>query len=119
MKIYISHSTNFDFKKDLYQPLKDSNLSKNFIFPHEKSLKQNTLKNIFSSKKCNLIIAEISFPSTGQGIELCLANIIYKIPIICFYKKGYNYSKSLKDVSKKFVQYNNSKDLIKKIKQII
>lgn len=119
MKIYLSHSTSFDFKKDLYQPLKDSNLSKNFILPHEKSLKQNSLKMIFSSKKCKLIIAEISFPSTGQGIELCVANNIYKIPIICFYKKGYNYSKSLKDVSKKFIQYNDSKDLIEKIKKII
>lgn len=117
MKIYISHSTNFDFKKDLYEPLKNGNFNKDFIFPHEKNSKQNPLKKLFSSKKCSLIIAEISFPSTGQGIELCLANIIYKIPIICFYKKGYNYSKSLKDVSKKFIQYNDSKDLIKKIKQ--
>jgi len=119
MKIYISHSTSFDFKKDLYQPLRDSDFSKNFILPHEKSLKQNTLKNIFSSKKCDLIIAEVSFPSTGQGIELCLASIIYKIPIICFYKKNYNYSKALNDVSKKFVQYNDGKDLIEKIKKII
>ena len=91
MKIYISHSTNFDFKKDLYQPLKDSNLSKNFIFPHEKSLKQNPLKKLFSTKKCDLIIAEISLPSTGQGIELGWANM-YKIPIICFHKKGSKYS---------------------------
>ncbi len=118
MKIYISHSTNFDFKKDLYQPIKDSNLSKEFIFPHEKSLKQNPLKKLFLSKKCNLIIAEISLPSTGQGIELGWANI-YKIPIICFYKKGSNYSKSLKEISKKIIQYNNSKDLLEKIKKIL
>jgi hypothetical protein len=118
MKIYISHSTNFDFKKDLYQPLKDSNLNKNFIFPHEKNLKQNPLKKLFSSKKCKLIIAEISFPSTGQGIELGWANM-YKIPIICFYKKGFNYSKSMKEISEKIIQYNNSKDLLEKIKKII
>lgn len=118
MKIYISHSTNFNFKKDLYEPLKNGNFNKDFIFPHEKNSKQNPLKKLFSSKKFGLIIAEISLPSTGQGIELGWANI-YKIPIICFYKKGFNYSKSLKEISKKIIQYNDSEDLLEKIKKLI
>lgn len=118
MKIYISHSTNFNFKEDLYQLIRKEDFHKNFIFPHEKSNKKYPAKKLFSSKKCNLILAEISFPSTGQGIELGWANM-YKIPIICFYKKGYNYSRSLKEISKKIIQYNDSKDLLKKLNKII
>jgi nucleoside 2-deoxyribosyltransferase len=118
MKIYLSHSTNFNFKEDLYQLIKKEDFHNNFIFPHEKSDKQYPVKKLFSSKKCNLIIAEISFPSTGQGIELGWANI-RKIPIVCFYKNGANYSKSLNQISKKIIKYNDANDLIKKIKQLI
>jgi len=41
------------------------------ILPHDK-------RNLISKdiiKKCNLFIAEVSFPSTGLGIELGWANI--------------------------------------------
>jgi hypothetical protein len=118
MKIYISHSTNFDFKKELYEPIKKNNPEYNFIFPHKQNTKQHYLKKLFSSKKCNLIIADVSLPSTGQGIELGWANF-YKIPIICIYKQGSNYSKSLTSISKRFIKYKNSEDLIKKIKNIL
>jgi hypothetical protein len=118
MKIYISHSTNFNFKKELYQPIKKIKVDCNFIFPHKKNIKQHYLKKLFSSKECNLIIADVSFPSTGQGIELGWANF-YKIPIICIYKQGSNYSKSLNSISKKFIKYKNSEDLVVKIKKIL
>ena len=118
MKIYISHSTNFDFKKDLYQPIKKVGFNYDFIFPHDKNAKQHYLKKLFSSKKCNLIIADVSSPSTGQGIELGWANF-YKIPIICIYKQGSNYSKSLTSISKKFIKYKDGEDLVKKLNKII
>ena len=37
MKIYIAHSQSFDFKTELYIPIKNSPLSKeySFVFPHE------------------------------------------------------------------------------------
>ncbi len=118
MKIYLSHSINFDFKKNLYHLIKKEDFHKNFIFPHEKSDKQYPVKKLFSTKKCDLIIAEISLPSTGQGIELGWANI-YKIPIICFYKSGASYSKSLNQISKKIIKYTDNTDLIEKIKKIL
>ena len=117
-KIYISHSTSFDFKKELYQPLKKAGLDYSFIYPHEKSSKPYPVKKLFLSKKCNLVIAEVSFPSTGQGIELGWANV-YKIPIICIHKKGTNYSKSLKIITKKIIEYSDNLDLIEKMKKII
>jgi hypothetical protein len=118
MKIYISHSTSFDYKKELYQPIKKASFDYNFIFPHDKNIKQHYLKKLFSSNKYKMVIADVSFPSTGQGIELGWANF-YKIPIICIYKNGSNYSKSLNSISKKFIKYKDSEDLVEKLKKIL
>ncbi len=118
MKIYLSHSSSFNYKKELYQPIKKEAFFKYFILPHENSGKQNPIKKLFLSKKCRMIVAEVSFPSTGQGMELDYANI-HKIPIICFYKKGFHYSKALTTITKKFIEYNDSKDLIEKIRKIL
>jgi hypothetical protein len=118
MKIYISHSTRFNFKKELYRPLKKAELDCTFIFPHDKSGKQYPVKKLLSSKKCGLVIAEVSFPSTGQGIELGWANT-FNIPIVCIYKEASDYSKALNLVAKKLIPYKNSKDLIEKIRKII
>jgi hypothetical protein len=118
MKIYISHSTNFDFKKDLYTPIKKARLKGNFILPHERSTKQYPAKKLFFSKKCDLVVAEVSYPSTGQGIELAWANI-NNIPIICLHKTDTAYSKSLRLISKKFIPYKNTADLLAKIEKII
>ena len=115
-KIYISHSTSFDFKKELYQPLKKAGLDYSFIYPHEKSSKPYPVKKLFLSKKCNLVIAEVSFPSTGQGIELGWANI-FKIPIICIYQEGKKYSNSLEKLTQKFIAYKDSKGLIQKLRR--
>ena len=65
----------------------------------------------------DIIIAEVSYPSTGQGIELGWADV-FKIPIICIYKEGYKYSGSINKLTEKFIVYKNSQDLIKKLERI-
>jgi len=117
MKIFVTHSSNFDFKNELYLPLRNSNLNKkhDIFLPHENE------KNIITKdiiKKSDIIIAEVSYSSTGQGIELGWANI-YQIPIVCIYKEGNKYSSSLKKLTNKFISYKNKEDLIKKIDSII
>jgi nucleoside 2-deoxyribosyltransferase len=119
MKIYIAHSRGFDYKKDLYEPIKQSALNKEhtFILPHEKS------DELFDSKEllrndCDLVIAEVSYPSTGVGIELGWANA-FGVPIVCFYRKDFKPSESLRSVSKEFVEYNDVKELISEIDKII
>lgn len=64
MKIYVSHSREFDFEKDLYEPLRNSALKwdNTFFFPHEAGRDVNTKEEI---KNSDLILAEVSFPSTG------------------------------------------------------
>ena len=117
MKIYFGHSKSFDFKRELYKPIRDSELDKKheIIFPHETEEFINS-KNII--KDCDLIIAELSFPATGLGIELGWAEIL-KTPVLCVYKKGSKISGSLKVVTKDFIEYSDSEDLIKKIKEFV
>ncbi len=118
MKIYIAHASNFDFKNDLYEPIRRSSLSKEYSFclPHDSSNKLFNTKELL--EKCNLVIAEVSYPSTGMGIELGWANV-FKVPIVCFYKKGTKPSNSLKIVTNLILEYRDSDDLISKIKEAI
>jgi hypothetical protein len=118
MKIYLSHSTNFDFKNELYKPLKEAFSHVDFTFPHENSAEPFNTKELFMSKSCNLVVADISLPSTGQGIELGWANLL-NIPIVCIYKKNSKFSKSLKIISKDFIEYQDSNDLIHKLQNYL
>ena len=75
MKIYVAHSREFNFKKELYKPLRDSKLGNktNFVFSHKTKAFSPSRKKI---KSVDYVIAEVSYPSTGLGIELGWANCI-------------------------------------------
>lgn len=117
LKIYVPHSNNFDFKNELYLPIRNSKLNNiyDFFLPHENNRKVNT-KNLI--KSCDLVLAEVSYPSTGQGIELGWASIM-SIPIICIYNENKKYSPALHYVSNQFIAYKNKTDMIEKITKIL
>lgn len=112
MKIYVSHSSEYDYKNKLYEPIKKSELIKSnyFFFPHEQKIINS--KEVISNS--DLIIAEVSISSTGQGIEIGWANSA-KIPILCIHEKGSKISSALKFVTDKFVEYESAEDMIIKI----
>ncbi|MBI4164011.1 MAG: hypothetical protein HY512_04055 [Candidatus Aenigmarchaeota archaeon] len=114
-KVYISHSTKFDFKKELYKPLKKP---KGFelIFPHEKSGKVESSKDII--KTCFALIAEVSNPSHGVGIEIGWADS-FGVPIVFIFRKGSKVSPSLKVVSKEFIEYVKIEDILPKLEKIL
>ena len=114
MKIYVAHSSGFDYQNELYQPLRKSELNKlhEITLPHEHSTDPFNSKEYI--KECGLILAEVTYPSTGQGIELGWADL-YDVPIVCLYKKGVILSGSLKVISNTFIEYENSKDMIQKL----
>jgi len=116
MKIYITHSTSFDYLNELYNPIINSEIcdEHEIILPH----KNNSSNSKITIKETDLIIAECSYPSTGSGIELGWADE-FGIPIIILSKKGSNISQSLKIVSSIFIEYENFKDMIKKIEEEI
>jgi hypothetical protein len=116
MKIYISHSTKFDFKNELYKPLRDSKLNTKheIIFPHENETEVST-KDII--RDCDLFVAEVSNPLFEQGLELGWANGAY-VTIACFYKPGSQASSSLKYVTDNIFEYDSMENMIKKITEI-
>ncbi len=114
MKIYVTHSTAFDFKNELYIPIRNSELNKKYEFtlPHEQSGAQFNSKEFL--KECDLVIAEVSYPSTGQGIELGWASS-NGVPVACIYKKGTKPSGALNAVSDNFLEYESTEDIMLKI----
>ena len=113
MNIYISHSKKYDYINTLYTPIKNSKLyeAHQFYFPHETDKVVNT-KHIITNY--DLLIAEISIPSISQGIELGWADYA-NVPILFIYKNGTTVNSSLKLVTKHFIEYENTEDMINKI----
>lgn len=116
MKIYIGHSKKFNFKEELYLPIRESKLNSEheMILPHEIDEETSVFITKDIIKTCDLMIAEVTFPATGLGIELGWANT-FERPIICIYRKGSQISGSLKVVCKNFIEYTDKKDLIVKL----
>lgn len=119
MKIYVAHSRSFDFHKELYEPLKNSSLAREhtFVFPHEESAEPFSSKELFQNES-DLVIAEVSYPATGLGIELGWADML-KVPVVCIYKKGAQISASLKVITRTFLEYSDASDLVAKVSQAI
>ena len=118
MNIYVAHSNNFDYIHKLYEPIKDAKslAMHNFFFPHDEKNKLVKTKEII--KNYDLVIAEVSIPATGLGIELGWADYS-GTPILCIYEKGAKFSSSLKFITNNFIEYKNSNDLIEKINSFL
>lgn len=112
--IYLTHSTAWDYKTQLYQPLRQSHLNSfyHFILPHEHNPQPQNSKTIIEA--ADLILAEVSYPSTGQGIELGWANLMQK-PILCFFQAGKNHSAALSILTDHFFCYANSAEFTEKL----
>ncbi|MEK7530522.1 MAG: hypothetical protein AAB573_01530 [Patescibacteria group bacterium] len=117
MKIFVAHSSSFDFRKKLYEPLHASALNTvhTFIFPQSHGAENVTPELI---KSCDALIAEVSMPSTGMGIELGWADA-FKVPILCIHESGTKFSDSIHHVTKKVIAYDGSHDMVRKIQQHI
>lgn len=116
MKIYIGHSQEFNFKEELYLPIRESQLNSEheILLPHEIHQEGNDFITKDIIKTCDVMVAEVSFPATGLGIEIGWANA-FERPIICIHRKGSKISSSLKVVCKNFIEYTNKKDWIEKL----
>lgn len=118
MKIYVSHSSEYDYINKIYKPINRSVLNKSntFYLPHEN--KNNIIDTKDLIGNCDLVIAEVSIPSTGQGIELGWASHS-KTPIVCIYEKVAKISSSLKFITDKFIEYEDTEDMIEKIREFV
>lgn len=114
MKIFVSHSTKFNYEEELYIPLQNSELNDQheFVFPREGGETIN-VKDVI--RDCDIVLAEVSNPTFEQGLELGWANGAY-VTTICFYKAGVQPSPILQQVSDSVNVYNSMEDLIAKVK---
>lgn len=118
MKIYISHSKQLDYVKNLYKPIReDKELQKyEIILPHEITSESANTREFY--KSLSVVIAEVSYPATGMGIELGWA-YDDEIPLYCLYQRGHKISGSLKVICNHFIEYTSQAELLSLVKKII
>jgi hypothetical protein len=114
MKIYLSHSSGYDYKTEFYDPLKSSVLAREhqILFPHDTENAGMHSKNLITQS--DLVIAEVSYASTGQGIELGWADDS-DISILCIHKKETKVSSTLRHITNEFIEYEDPGDMIVKL----
>lgn len=117
MKFYAPHSRGFDFEKEWYAPLRElgSETGHEFVFPHEKSSVAENSKE--AMKVFDGVIAEVSFPSTGMGIELGWADMLEK-PIILVYRADAAVSPSVLGLSDRVVVYSSGEEMIRGLRDL-
>jgi len=117
MKIFVSHATDFNFKDELYAPLRNSVLHQKheLILPHENEGEVSTKDMI---RDCDLVVAEVTHHSFDQGLELGWANEAY-VTIICFYKSGTDLPKTLHEISDSITEYDSADNMIAKITEVV
>lgn len=120
MNIYVSHLRRGNYEEEIYKPLSASILAQkhSFILPHNTSQKPFNTRELFEQKKCDLVLAEISYPATGQGIELGWASLL-DIPVYCMYKKGTDVSGSARMIAKHTIEYVDSTDMITQLEKLL
>ena len=116
MKIYVAHSRDFDYQNELYVPLKNSEIFKQheFILPHDGD---NYKHERYFYKSIDLVIAEVSYPSTGLGIELGFLYDDNK-PIYCIHQSDKKISSSISVVASNINVYSNLNEMIEIVKEI-
>ncbi len=69
MKVTVVHSSKFNFQDELYTPIRTSELNSkyDFFLPHAGGREVNTKAEI---RGPDLVVAEVSYPSMGEVIEL-------------------------------------------------
>ena len=117
LNIYVSHSKKMDYKNELYKPLLESiiGLDNNLILPHSKEYDKVDTKQILINS--DMLIAEVSIPGIGIGLELGRAEC-NNLQIVCLLKKGVKCNSSVK---RNFIiiEYNDAIDMIGKLERFI
>ena len=115
MKIFFSHSSSFDYKNQLYLPIKNyfKDSEFNFFFPEEQKINTKEI-----TKNSDLFFCELSYQSTGVAIETGWADA-YSKPIFCFYKNGTTVPTAYNYLTDNFYNYSTTQELLEKIQDVL
>ena len=113
-KVYVSHSRDFYFRKELYKPLREIK-GYELILPHEHSDELFSSKDFFRDG-CDVLVVEASYKSTGMGIELGWADA-FDVPIIILYKKGCKLASSVRAMSDRVIEYDSLEEMVGKLEE--
>lgn len=108
--IYLAHSSKFDFKNDLYEPIKRSNLADIYDFIYLMETPGNLPNTKEMIRSFNAVIGEISYPSTGAGIEIGWADAL-GIPLVLIHNQSYNPPEYYKTISSYVSEYDNAENI--------
>jgi len=79
------------------------------FFPHDDKNEGTYSKPIISGS--DVVLAEVSHSSSGQGIELGWADAM-GVPIICFYRNDATVSKALAIICTEFITYTSTDEMV-------
>lgn len=118
MKIFFAHATDHTFKYDAYKAIQTSAFYKKYevTLPQVDGYQPPMPRDIIIGH--DLLIAECSYPSTGQGIELGWCHSV-EIPILCIYKKGHTPSGALKNVANEVFAYTHFDEMLQKMEEFV
>lgn len=118
MKIIVTHASSFDYEKELYAPLQKAveGTPHELIFPHVWHEQNKSTKEFL--KDAGLVIGEVSYPSTGQGIEFGWADMMH-VPILFLKRTGAKSSSALRYLNGRWIEYASEKELIEKLKKFL
>ena len=86
------------------------------VYPHNEEGDVQLTKDSISS--CDLVIVEVSIPSTGSGIELGWANASGK-PILAFHQGGSEPSPAIKFVTQDLKVYVTEEHIIEALRGMV
>lgn len=111
MRIRIGHSTAYDFENQLYAPLRTLELPSGMVLslPHDSGPEGDCTRTFFENG-CDVFIAEVSYPSTGLGMEIAYASM-YDVPVVCLHRSDCRPSSSLNRVTRKVIPYASKDEL--------
>ncbi len=115
MTYYAAHSREFDFQNEWYAPLRrvGEELGVTFVFPHETTDAATNTKERMTAY--NAIVAEVSYPSTGLGIELGWAETL-GLPIYLVCRESAFISRSVLSLTgHTLITHSDQNDLVAKL----
>jgi hypothetical protein len=111
MKIYVGHASDWDFQAGLYDVLNASPLAQahHLILPHRDIEHFKFSQGLIA--EADLLLAEVSRPSIGLGMELAWAREA-KTPVLAIRQEGSRKSTSLHIVTPDVYEYKKPQDMI-------